>query len=642
MESSIKNSLILKIMCYILIPIFTVLVIINTIYTIYIIENPEMKIVDSFEKTDIFANEYIDFMDNMILKIKNPKYYFTKYSKNGNDIYIENSYYDNSDIIKFVVIDNDTSKTYTNLNLLKNEYTIDNLKETILSQNLMHCYYNGNTQEVATNINNSRIQKLDISSISEELSKNSSLEIYTIINENGNIFNNYNLQKEIFNVSKTLGNLPTIIIPFLILLIIVMIIYLIVSIGHKKGYDGIYLNTLDKCPFEILFIISMIGVIIAFIIMMMFGISYLLEDEIRTAFSLIILGISAILIYTILAWITTVFIKKIKSRTLIKSSLLFKLVKFAKYEVTKIYNNLNIIFKLSVIFLIIIFSHIILFKLRLFILIPVLWIGIIYYLIKYIDEFKKIKEALKSIYDGNSNIKLDENEFHGELKEISKFINGIQNGFSKAINQSLKSERMKTELITNVSHDIKTPLTSIINYVDLLKEEQINNEKAKEYIGILDGKSQRLKKLIEDLVEASKASSGNIKLNIEKIDLVELLNQTIGEFEDKFNKKGLKVELNKSENNIYINADNRYMYRVIENLFSNISKYALENSRVYINILRKDNHSIIEIKNISKNKLNISAEELMQRFVRGDKSRTTEGSGLRFIYFTKLNSITKW
>ena len=187
---------------------------------------------------------------------------------------------------------------------------------------------------------------------------------------------------------------------------------------------------------------------------------------------------------------------------------------------------------------------------------------------------------------------------------------------------------MKTELITNVSHDIKTPLTSIINYVDLLKTENIKNEKAKEYIEILEGKSQRLKKLIEDLVEVSKASSGNLKLNIEKINLVELIKQTTGEFEDKFKEKNLIIETNMLDNNIYINADNRYMYRVIENIFSNISKYALEGSRVYIDVNKNKDQAKIEIKNISKEKLNISADELMQRFVRGDKSRTTEGSGL--------------
>ena len=260
-------------------------------------------------------------------------------------------------------------------------------------------------------------------------------------------------------------------------------------------------------------------------------------------------------------------------------------------------------------------------------------------IIKKISELVKLREALKDIYSGQTDKRLNIDEFKGELKEVATYINDIQSGFSNAVNESLKSERMKTELITNVSHDIKTPLTSIINYVDLLKAEQIDNEKAKEYLEVLDSKSQRLKKLIEDLVEASKASSGNIKLNIERINLVELIKQTTGEFEDKFNEKNLNVEINASQDNIYVEADNRYMYRVIENLFSNISKYALEGSRVYIDVTKNGNEAKIEIKNISKDKLNITADELMQRFVRGDKSRTTEGSGLGLSISKSLTEL---
>ena len=215
-----------------------------------------------------------------------------------------------------------------------------------------------------------------------------------------------------------------------------------------------------------------------------------------------------------------------------------------------------------------------------------------------------------------------------------------QGGFSNAIEESLKSERLKTELITNVSHDIKTPLTSIINYVDLLKKEDIQNKKAKEYIEILDNKSQRLKKLTEDLIEASKVSSGNVKLNIENINIKELINQAIGEFKDRFEEKEIKIETQISDENLTIKADNRYLYRIIENLFSNITKYAQENSRVYIDIERNRNYRVhICIKNISKEKLNINADELMQRFVRGDKSRYTEGSGLGLSIAKSLTQL---
>ena len=243
-------------------------------------------------------------------------------------------------------------------------------------------------------------------------------------------------------------------------------------------------------------------------------------------------------------------------------------------------------------------------------------------------SYKKIENKLKDMYEGKNTAELKESEVETEFRDSVKYINDISNGFENAIEESMKSERLKTELITNVSHDIKTPLTSIINYVDLLKEEKIDNEKANEYIEILDMKSQRLKKLIEDLVEASKASSGAIKLNMENINVVELFKQAIGEFQDKFQNKGLSIITNYEKEYIYIKADSRYLYRVIENLFSNITKYALEASRVYIDIETEENKVKISVKNISKERLNISEEELMQRFVRGDKSRTTEGSGL--------------
>ena len=243
------------------------------------------------------------------------------------------------------------------------------------------------------------------------------------------------------------------------------------------------------------------------------------------------------------------------------------------------------------------------------------------------------------MYEGNNQHNLEIADFPVEFQNSVKYINDISNGFENASKEMMKSERLKIELITNVSHDIKTPLTSIINYVDLLKQEKIENQKAKEYIEILDNKSQRLKKLTEDLIEASKVSTGNVKLNLEKINIAELINQAVGEFEDKFKQKGLETIYDIKENDLNIMADSRYMYRIIENIFSNISKYALENSRVYIDVKKANKQVSIEIKNISKDRLNITEEELMQRFVRGDKSRTTEGSGLGISIAKNLTEL---
>ena len=271
-----------------------------------------------------------------------------------------------------------------------------------------------------------------------------------------------------------------------------------------------------------------------------------------------------------------------------------------------------------------------------------LYIYILNCIVKWINKCKKIEKALKDLYEGKKDIKLDETEFNGQLKNTSIYINDIAAGFSNAIEENLKSERFKTELITNVSHDIKTPLTSIINYVDLLKKEGLTSNNSKEYLQIIDQKSQKLKKLTEDLIEVSKATSGNIKLNIEKLDAKELIKQFLGEYRDKFNNKGLDVYTKIPDEDVFIKADGKYISRVLDNLFSNISKYALDNTRVYIDIIKKGHNAVIELKNISKEKLNISKDELMQRFVRGDSSRNTEGSGLRPINSKKPNKFTKW
>ena len=205
----------------------------------------------------------------------------------------------------------------------------------------------------------------------------------------------------------------------------------------------------------------------------------------------------------------------------------------------------------------------------------------------------------------------------------------------------MKSERFKTELITNVSHDIKTPLTSIINYVDLLEKEEINNETAKEYIGVLSRQSARLKKLIEDLIEASKASTGNVSVNLSQFELGILLTQALGEYEERFAQNNLQVVLNKTDETLLVMADNRHMWRVFDNILNNIAKYAQPNTRVYIDANRKNNIAEISFRNISKDALNISGDELMERFVRGDSSRNTEGSGLGLSIAKSLTEVQK-
>ena len=246
-------------------------------------------------------------------------------------------------------------------------------------------------------------------------------------------------------------------------------------------------------------------------------------------------------------------------------------------------------------------------------------------------EQQNIVKGIETIAGGQLDHQVETENLHGDNLTLAHSVNSIGKGIKEAVEISMKDERMKADLITNVSHDIKTPLTSIINYVDLIKREQVENEKIQGYINVLDEKSQRLKQLTDDLVEASKISSGNISLHFEKINLTELMNQTIGEFSEKFETKNLTTVMNINVQNAVIEADSRRIWRVIENLFNNIYKYAMEGTRVYLaidSLQDKAGYIALSIKNISASPLNCDPAELTERFIRGDESRTTEGSGL--------------
>ena len=243
-------------------------------------------------------------------------------------------------------------------------------------------------------------------------------------------------------------------------------------------------------------------------------------------------------------------------------------------------------------------------------------------------ETEKISFGIFKMSEGDTSYKIDTSGFSGKGANLAETLNNIGDGLETALQEKVKSERLKADLITNVSHDIKTPLTSIINYVDLLKREKIQDEKIQRYLDVLDQKSQRLKTLTEDLVEASKASSGNLKLDIANIDLVELIHQTNGEFEEKYGIRHLELVASLPQESILIAADGRRLWRVLENLYNNAFKYAMEHSRVYVDVAAKNGFVYFTIKNVSENPLNINADELTERFVRGDVARTTEGSGL--------------
>ena len=263
----------------------------------------------------------------------------------------------------------------------------------------------------------------------------------------------------------------------------------------------------------------------------------------------------------------------------------------------------------------------------------------IFFAARALTSIKKIMVAVKETSEGNFDKKVNPDDISPSLKNFATDVSNMQNGLKQAVGRAVKGEKMKTELITNVSHDLKTPLTSIITYVDLLKREELNNEKAENYVAILDEKTNRLKQLIEDLVEASKASSGNLAVTKNKINLRELIEQALGEFEERIEKSDLEFEINATED-VYIYADGRHMWRIAENLITNALKYAMPKTRVFIDIFSTERDGVLTIKNVSAIPIdNVDLKSLTERFVRGDASRTTEGAGLGLSITQSLSEI---
>ena len=682
-----RNSKILKIICYITLPILIGIIILSTFYIV--LKDATYYSTEEYFNSEDFLGSYMSKLSTATNRLiyRNPYYNSIKdgdtiicYTENGEFDYKKTNMY-------FLILYK--NKAFTNVELTSEVSTVETIKNYISNlegnQNFnivngkietnseilakraeqylnlfIFSYYTINDSTYMTSDENIYIQPENaVDTYSYE--DNPNINYYTTNIEDFIIYTSYN--ENFMDASKQMlvcksiemlrpyENSFYILMPICTALTVLILLYLIVSIGHKKGTKGIATSDFDKIPLEI---IGFIGICIIGLVFI------LLAQEVDTTEFELIISLLFTVYFTIFIVGIIIFdtiIKRIKSRTFWKTTLVGKIViillkpihKFEKFmeEVrgtSKYFSNAITkfivfvcveVFLAFIVFILFNSSEPFIFLLLEFILVAFF----VQRMVKAIVNYDKIEKKLKEMYEGDNQTQLDKKDFLPVFNQSITYLNDISNGLENAIQDRMKSERLKTELITNVSHDIKTPLTSIINYVDLIKQENIQNEKVKEYIEILDNKSQRLKKLIEDLVEASKVSIGNVKLNLEKINIVELINQAVGEFEDKFESKGLDIVINSNENEIFIFADSRYMYRIIENLFSNISKYALQNSRVYIDIQKVDDKVYIKMKNISKDKLNIPAEELMQRFVRGDKSRTTEGSGLGISIAQNLTEI---
>lgn len=422
-----------------------------------------------------------------------------------------------------------------------------------------------------------------------------------------------------------------------LVLLIVLLSFLYCSAGHIKG-GVIKRNYIDLLPFDIY--TAAVGFIAFFSVVAVMDWTYDLASA--------ILWVSLIgtFDYFIALGYTMSFATRIKTQTLIKNTVIYKILAFLGKRFSKFFDwikyiisNTSLIRKtiillcgvllLEFIALVVIFNVFWYYSpSRIFwfvIVCNILFVTAVMYLA---ITLQKIKDGGEKIAKGDLHHKIDTQYMFGDFKEFCGSLNNINEGLQVAVNERMKSEHFKTELITNVSHDIKTPLTSIINYVDLIKKEECENETVKQYIEVLDRQSSRLKKLVEDLVEASKASSGTLNVNLAVCDVGVLLNQALAEFEDKLKKASITPVVNLPENSVKIMADGRHLWRVFDNLLNNVCKYALAGTRVYLDIIKSNGKVYITFRNISKFQLNVSADELMERFVRGDTSRNTEGSGL--------------
>jgi signal transduction histidine kinase len=423
--------------------------------------------------------------------------------------------------------------------------------------------------------------------------------------------------------------------------LIVLCIYLICAAGHKRGTEEIYAGGLHKLPFDFLTgLVILGGFCLMGLLETMNGYGDLLTDLIRACVG--VTGIFALGLFYVMSLAV-----RCKNHYLWKGTIVYRCYRGIKEMIIRLYQNRSFLGKALLWILLAGASTFI---------IGVMCIdensagAFLFYILfacvvaaslamAFQLRYKKIRQGIQKIALGDLNARVDTKGLYGELKEQAENLNSINEAVRAAVEKQLKSERMKTELITNVSHDIKTPLTSIVNYVDLLKKQEVQDETAKEYIEVLERQSIRLKKLIEDLIEASKASSGNIAVNMGRLDMTELLKQLLGEYSDRLKEHNLELVLTAPEYEMPVMADGQLLWRVFDNLLSNVQKYSQAGTRVYLDVKEEEGCAVITFRNISRYALNISGEELMERFVRGDSSRHTEGSGLGLSIAKSLTEL---
>ena len=419
-------------------------------------------------------------------------------------------------------------------------------------------------------------------------------------------------------------------------------VFLLCSAAHRSGTEDCVLLRQDKMPYD-LYLPSAILLGTGLCAMLVECVAYELNTVKAVAAALIMACLAGV--FMALCMTTAA---RIKTGTLFKNTLIYRLCTGVGMGASSMLSSISGAWRFSLAFAGYLLINALLsyrFFTRggffTFLILLAINGGALYFLLNMIRQMRTLSAAGQAMANGDLGYCVDTSDMKREFREHGENLNSIGRGMAIAVNERMKSERFKTELITNVSHDLKTPLTSIVTYIDLLQKEDIQDEKAKEYIDTIARQSKKLKKLTEDLIDASKASSGALNVNMERVNISELLRQSSAEYGERMEAVNITPVVNMPEEDIYVRADGRLLWRVVENLLQNICRHGMPGTRAYLEARTENGRAVVSFKNISQQQLNIPVEELLERFVQGDESRSRGGSGLGLNIAESLTELMK-
>lgn len=438
---------------------------------------------------------------------------------------------------------------------------------------------------------------------------------------------------------------------------IIIFIFLLCAAGRRQGSHEPVLGYMDHIPLDVTLAAIIAIIFIVFWILhesILYELPYMLEYADDIGITIAILSLATMFSMLLILHFCCTMAARIKVGKWWRGTLIYMIGKLLWRCIScigkfflRLFRSISLVPRAALVVAVFLFFHLILsiwafagYNSFATFLLAALYFIIFIISILAAAQMKQLKKAGEQLSAGNFEYKADTNHMFWDFKNHARDLNSIANGMGVAVEERMRSERLKTELITNVSHDIKTPLTSIVNYVGLLRTAP-DRETQEQYLDVLSRQAQRLKKLTVDLVEASKASTGNLPVDLVPTNTTEILNQALAEYSDKFSNAGLEPVFTPPEDPVIVLADGRHLWRVLDNLFGNTVKYALPGTRVYIDLFSSvtAGEAVISVKNVSRDKLNVSAQELMERFVRGDPSRHTEGSGLGLSIARSLTEL---